>query len=234
MISLVIPVYNEGENILELLAKIKNIIPEDNEINIIYDFENDTTLSVINKNYDIKNQFNINLLKNDINPGVAGAIKKGLQSSKGNYILVLMADLSDEFSDIPKMLKKMDEGYDIVCGSRYMKGGKQIGGGVLKTFLSKFAGKTLRFLSRIPTSDASNNFKLYKKSVIDNINIEGTISAAIALEITVKAFKKGYKIAEIPTIWRERKKGKSNFKLFKWIPIYLKWYFYCIFKIPFK
>lgn len=230
MISIVIPVYNEAENILEQLKEIKKKVNSITEVLIIYDFDEDSTIPIIKDNYDSFKDLNILMIKNDIAPGVVNALKKGFSCVKGNYVLVLMADLSDDLSIVGDMVKMMDEGYDIICGSRYMRGGKQIGGGIFKKTLSSLAGKSLHVLARVPTNDVTNNFKLYRKSVLDNIKIESAGGFEIAMEITVKAFKKGYKITEVPTTWTDRTSGQSNFKIWKWIPHYLKWYFYCIFK----
>jgi len=229
MISIVIPVYNEADNILEQLEQIKKNVSFIKEVLIIYDFDEDNTIPIIKNNYSNFKDLNISMIKNDISPGVVNALKKGFSVTKGNYILVLMADLSDDLSIVDKMIKKMDEGYDIVCGSRYMRGGKQIGGGVFKKTLSSIAGKSLHFLARIPTNDVTNNFKVYRKSMLDKINIESTGGFEIAMEITVKAFKKGCRITEIPSTWIDRTSGQSNFKIWKWTPHYLKWYFHCMF-----
>lgn len=241
MLSVVVPVYNEDKNIIKLFEEIKNHLtnlPGNSshiETLIVYDFEGDTTIPVVTQNMDKFSNLNIKLVKNDYGPGVVNAIKKGFNTAKGDYILVLMADLSDDLSIVGKMVEKMDNGYDIVCGSRYIKGGKQIGGAKFKKFLSGLAGRSLRILSKIPTNDVTNNFKIYRKSVIDAINIESNGGFEIAMEITVKAFKKGYKITEIASTWTDREYGKSNFKMLKWLPHYLRWYFYCIFnKGPLK
>jgi dolichol-phosphate mannosyltransferase len=230
MISIVIPVYNEAENILRQLEEIKKKVNSVTEVLIIYDFDEDSTLPVIKDNYDSFRDLNVLMIKNDIAPGVVNALKKGFSCVKGDYVLVLMADLSDDLTVVGGMVKKMEEGYDIVCGSRYMKGGKQIGGGIFKKTLSSLAGKSLHILTRIPTNDVTNNFKLYRRSVLENIRIESIGGFEIAMEITVKAFKKGYKITEISSIWTDRSSGHSNFKIWKWIPHYLRWYYYCIFK----
>ncbi len=230
MLSIIVPVYNEAENILNLLKQIKENIKNIGEVLIIYDFDEDNTIPIIKKNYSIFNDLNILIIKNDFGPGVVNALKKGFKSAKEKYILILMADLSDDLSIVNNMVEKMDEGFDIVCGSRYMKGGKHIGGGIFKKTLSKIAGKSLRILGRIPTHDVTNSFKLYRRSILDRITIKSSGGFEIGMEITVKSFKLVYKITEIPSVWRDREKGKSNFKIWKWMPHYLKWYFYCIFK----
>ena len=230
MLSLVIPVFNEEKNIINLLFQIQNQINISVELLIIYDFDSDNTVPVVKENIQRFQSLNIRIIKNDISPGVVNAIKKGIYEANGEYILVIMADLSDDLKTVNIMLEKMKEGFDLVCGSRYMKGGRQIGGGHFKKTLSKIAGMSLNFFTKISTHDATNNFKMYRSSIFRIINIESSNGFEVALEITVKAFKKGFKITEVPTTWNDRAEGQSKFKLWKWLPSYLKWYFYCLFK----
>src|SRR5581483_11621966 len=112
----------------------------------------------------------------------------------------------------------------IVCASRFMKGGKKIGGPFIKTILARSASLSLHYFFKIPTYDATNAYKMYRKTLFDDIHLESTQGFEYSLEIVLKAFKKGYKIAEIPTVWKDREAGKSNFKLMKWLPEYIHWY----------
>ncbi len=222
MLSIVIPVYNEGENILPTLDSIKKKVKTLHKIYIVYDFEEDTTVPVV------KNLPEIKLLKNKYGRGALNAIKTGLEEAQGETVLVTMGDMSDDYSIVDTMYKRIENGAGVVCGSRYMKGGKQIGGPPLKTFLSRMAGISLCFLSRIPTHDISNSYKMYAKQVLNDIKIESTGGFEIGMEITIKAYLNKYKIEEIPTTWTDRADGKSNFKLAKWLPKYLYWYFYLL------
>lgn len=141
-----------------------------------------------------------------------------------------MADLSDPPSVINAMVEKaQSENADIVCGSRYMKGGSQIGGGFIKTLMSRTAGLTLHFLAGIATHDATNSFKLYRKSFLEKMQIESQGGFELGLELVVKGHLKGYKICEVPTVWTDRVAGESNFKIIEWLPSYLKWYFLAFF-----
>jgi len=222
LINIIIPVYNERENIKNTLLEIKTKIKTPHNIFIVYDFDEDNSIPVV-KNL-MQNNRNIYLIKNKYSSGVLNAIKTGFDTINNGVVLVVMADLSDDLDKVDEMFKKINEGYDIVCGSRYMKGGKQIGGPRIKKFLSKLAGISLHYLSGIPTHDVTNSFKMYKKSVLDNIEIESNGGFELGMEIVVKAFLKGYKITEVPSIWRDREKGKSKFKLWKWLPKYIYWY----------
>jgi len=118
------------------------------------------------------------------------------------------------------------QGYDLVCGSRYMKGGRLIGGPFFKQALSRFSGLSLHYLRGIPTHDATNSFKLYDAVMVRTLTVESVAGFELGLELTAKAFLNGYRIAEIPSTWRDRTEGSSRFRIFQWLPHYLKWYFY--------
>ncbi len=228
MINIVIPVYNEGENIQKLFEEIQTKISTPAEILVVYDFNEDNTLPVIAA---IKNNyaFPIRLEKNLYGRGALNAIKSGMQLSTKEAVLVMMADLSDNLEVVDAMYAKIIyEGYDLVCGSRYMKGGKQYGGPFLKGLFARMAGVSLHWLTRIPTHDVSNSFKMYRKSMLDAIHVESNGGFEIGMEIVVKAYTAGYKITEIPSEWYDRTEGKSNFKLWAWLPHYLHWYWLCV------
>ncbi len=227
MLDIIVPVFNEAGNIKRLLDTIEEKISCDKRILVIYDFDEDNTLPIID---NIKNEYSFEIIleKNEYGKGVINAIKWGFSMAKEDKILVVMADLSDRLEDVDKMIASVDEGYDLVCGSRYMRGGKQYGGPKLKAFLSRMAGLSLHFLTRIPTHDVTNSYKMYTKRVIDAIEIESNGGFEIGLEITVKAYVKGFRISEIATEWYDRTDGKSKFHMWKWMPSYLHWYFYCI------
>ena len=104
-----------------------------------------------------------------------------------------------------------------------MKGGRQIGGPVIKRLLSRTAGLTLYYIARMPRKDATNNFKIYSRRAKELIDIESERGFEIGLELVVKAFKYGMTIKEVPTVWRDREIGRSRFKLIKWMPAYLRW-----------
>lgn len=227
MLDIIVPVYNEGLSILRLFDEIKEKIKTSKRVFIVYDFTQDTTVPVVKENCD-KYPFEIILHLNTLGRGALNAIKSGMFAATNEKILVMMADSSDNLNVVDSMCSLMDQGYDLVCGSRYMRGGKQYGGPKFKTFLSKFAGKSLHFITGLPTHDATNSFKLYRKSMISTLNIESKGGFEIGLEIVVKAFINGFKIAEIPSEWYDRTDGESHFHLWKWLPHYLYWYLWCI------
>jgi glycosyltransferase involved in cell wall biosynthesis len=233
-LTIVIPVYNEAGNIKIAIDKIEKEVKLPHEISIVYDRDEDTTVPVVR---EIANNYRnpVSLVKNKYGRGVLNAIKTGLEEAKTEFVIVTMADLSDPPEVMNDMLlKAQKENVDLVCGSRYMKGGKQYGGPLLKGMFSRMAGMSLHWLTGIPTHDISNSFKMYRKSMLDTITIESVGGFEIGMEITVKAFVAGYKIGEVPTEWRDREEGKSNFKLWKWLPHYLHWYWLCVKSVWFK
>lgn len=223
MMNIIIPVYNEGGNVQKLFDNILSSITIPFDIIMVYDFDEDNTLPVV---HNIKNNypFTVRLEKNIYGRGALNAIKTGFEKSTAETVLVIMADLSDNLSAVDIMYQKIQEGYDIVCGSRYMKGGKQIGGPWLKKLFSRLAGVTLHYLIRIPTHDISNSFKMYRTEVLRNIPMESNGGFEIGMELTIKAYLMGYRIAEVPSTWYDRTDGVSRFRMWKWIPKYLKWY----------
>jgi len=135
----------------------------------------------------------------------------------------MMADRSDDLRAIRPMLELFDHGYDLVAGSRYMAGGEQIGGPWLKGKLSRTAGLSLHLIG-LPIHDPTNSFKLYRTARLRELSIESGRGFEINLEIMSKGLRAGWRIGEVPSRWIDRTTGSSNFKLWRWLPRYLKWY----------
>ena len=229
-VTIVVPVYNEGDNIKATLAELDAKAHVDAETWLVYDSDEDTTLASV-RELDGKTRIPFRLVKNKYGRGALNAIKTGLEDAEGELVVVTMADLCDPPEVINDMVAAAEkENADIVCASRYMKGGRQVGGPRFKGFLSHTAGLLLHWFARVPTHDSTNSFKLYRKSYLDSVKIESTGGFELGIELVVKAHVMGRRIAEVPTTWRDRVAGKSNFKLWKWLPSYLKWFFYPFFR----
>jgi glycosyltransferase involved in cell wall biosynthesis len=221
-ISLVVPVFNEAENIQLFLRDLEAVLHEPHETLIVYDFPEDNTLAAVAAMTPASPT--VRLIHNTLGKGVLNALKAGFQASEGDVVIVMMADRSDDPKDVAAMAKLVREGADVVAGSRYVSGGRQEGGPRLKRLLSWMAGISLHYLAGLPIHDATNNFRAYNRRVIEQIPVEGKVSFALALELTLKAHWRGWKLAEVPTTWRDRTAGQSRFKLFAWLPHYLHWY----------
>ena len=220
-VQIMSPVYNEGDAVLELYRNLVDNNVKFDELFFVYDFDEDTTVPFVNKLAESDPR--IRLERNRIGKGVVNALKTGFRLAKPGPLIVIMADNSDKLSIIPEMIKLWESGSKLVSPSRYMKGGLQHGGPVFKKFLSGTAGKILGLVG-FPTNDPTNNFKLYDGEWIRNQTIESTGGFEVAIELAGKAFIQNAQISQIPTEWWDRTQGQSNFKLWKWLPKYLKWY----------
>ncbi len=222
VLSVVIPVYNEGEAVAPVLRSLSDALRTPHELVVVYDFDGDTTVPVIERlAADIPE---LRGLRNDLGRGVLNAMKAGIAGTTGDLVLISMADGSDEPGLVEPMVALARGGAAVVAASRYMRGGRQIGGPLVKRTLSRAAGLSLHWLAGVPAHDPTNNFKLYRRDFLDSITIESEAGFELALELTVKATIAGRRVAELPTVWRDRTAGQSNFKLRKWLPHYLRWY----------
>jgi dolichol-phosphate mannosyltransferase len=224
-LTIIIPVFNEGANFPFLWDEINSRIRSTFAALVVYDFDEDDTVPAVQKIL-AKGETRIRLVKNNVRKGVVGAILTGFNEVESGPILVVMADLSDDLGQVDKMLALYKEGHDLVAGSRYMKGGSIEGGPWFKQFLSRMAGLSLYLFRGIPTHDATNAFKIYDCQMLKPMTIESQRGFELNLELTVKAFLAGYRIAEVPSRWRDRARGESRFQLWGWLPHYLKWYLF--------
>jgi dolichol-phosphate mannosyltransferase len=221
-LSIVVPVYNEGEAVEPVLRALAAGVRTPHEIVVVYDFDGDTTVPVVARlAAEIPG---LRGLRNDLGRGVLNAMKVGIAGTTGEYVLISMADGSDEPHIVDSMVALAREGADVVAASRYMRGGRQVGGPLLKRLMSRAAGLSLHLLGGVRTHDPTNNFKLYTRRFLQATPIESTAGFELALELTVKATTTGRRVEEVPTTWRDRTAGQSNFKLRKWLPHYLHWY----------
>lgn len=221
-LSIVLPVYNEGEAVEPVLRGLASGVRTPHEIVVVYDFDGDTTVPVIKR---LAAELpGLRGLRNDLGRGVLNAMKAGIAGTTAPYVLISMADGSDEPQIVDTMVVLARDGADVVAASRYMRGGRQVGGPRLKGLLSRTAGLSLHWFGGVATHDPTNNFKLYSRRFLDSITIESKAGFELALELTVKATLAGRRVAQVPTTWRDRTAGASNFKLRQWLPEYLRWY----------
>ncbi len=220
-LSIIIPARNEEENIAGTIDNLlKYINKSESEIIVVDDHSIDRTGKVVER---MKTKFDgLKLIKNTDDPGFANALKAGFAQARGKYVLPVMADGCDDPATIELMLEKAKRGYDLVCGCRYMKGGGKSGGPVFQNFFSKFVCISLYYLAGLPTRDVSNAFKLYRREILQKIELKEK-GFAVSMEAALSFYFSGYSICDVPTIWQGRKKGRSKFKISKTLP-YVKLY----------
>lgn len=230
-VDFVMPVYNEGANVERALREIYERVPMAKRVLVVYDFDEDDTVPVVRR---LMSELpGVEPVKNALGRGALNAMRAGIAAARADVVIVTMADLSDDIAIVPRMVALIrDEGYDVVCASRYMRGGRQIGGPAVKGMLSRFAGVSLHHLAGLPTHDATNSFRAYRRSLFDEIEIESSGGFELALEVTAKAHAAGRPITEVPSTWRDREAGASRFRLAAWLPHYLRWYVFAIVNQP--
>ncbi|MEI8393002.1 MAG: glycosyltransferase family 2 protein, partial [Actinomycetes bacterium] len=167
-VSIVMPVYNEGESVVVCIDRILEIVSMDLEIVVVYDSLEDTTAPVISRYQDSRVRGELN----DLGPGPANAIRTGISRSRAEAVIVTMADGCDDPESIEHMVRLVERGCVVVAASRYMAGGAQVGGPWTKQMLSRVAGLSLYWLARVGTRDATNSYKAYNRSWVENVGIE--------------------------------------------------------------
>jgi len=223
-VSAVIPVYNEDDSIVECLDGLVEAITYPFEILVVYDSLDDTTRPHVEKY--ARADARVKPTLNTYGRGPANAIRFGIDHASAPVALVTMADGCDDPSQVDALVRLVERGCVVAAASRYMPGGQQIGAPWLKSSMSRLAGLSLYWFARVGTHDAKSSFKAYDREFVRTVNIESDAGFEIAIELVAKARRRRLPVAEIPTVWLERTSGASNFKLWKWLPRYLRWYFY--------
>lgn len=222
-LELIIPVYNEGKKIIDLVKKINENVSVPYRILFCFDDLSDDLFLYKAELQSLK--IDISYIKNP-SKGPLSAIKQGINKSNSDCVIVYPADDFLNFNILQPMYEEFLNGNDIVVASRFTNGGSMKNCPLLKSILVRTASYTLYTLSSIPVRDASNGFRLFSKRLLNQIKIESSVGFAYSLELLVKGHRLNFKIKEIPAQWEERSEGESRFKILKWLPQYLKWYLY--------
>ena len=224
-LDILIPVFNENETIVKTLKNILIFVKCNYKVLICYDYDDDPTLEIIKKKFP--NEPKIIFVKN-FSQGFNNALISGFKKATGEAVIFFMADDHINHNVIDLCYEKFKEGYQIICPSRFISGGKMIGNPFLKATLTRIASFFLFYFTTFPIKDSTNSFRLFPRELINKVEVESNKGFTLSLELTAKAHRLGYKIVELPTTWIERNKGKSRFKLFTFIMPYTKWLLYII------
>lgn len=221
-VSVIITAYNEGDTIAACLDRVLEAVTLPCEVLVVYDSPDDTTAPYVEK-YAQSDDRVVPAL-NSYGRGPARAIRWGIDHARADVVVVTMADGCDDPQQIDQLARLVERGVVVAAASRYMKGGQQVGGPLLKRTMSRTAGISLHLLARVGTRDATNSFKAYDRAFVQSVGIESDAGFEVGLELVAKARRLRLPVAEVPTIWLDRSFGVSNFKLAKWLPSYLRWY----------
>ena len=221
-LSVIIPARAEAGPIGGVLDRLFDTVRMSCEVLVVVDRADDETVPVVAAYAEKEPQ--LACLVSSYGPGPAHAVRFGMDAARGSVIVVMMADGSDDPGQVDALARLVERGVAVAAASRYMAGGQQVGGPVLKGTLSKMAGRSLRVLAHVGTRDATNSFKAYSTEFVREVGIDSRDGFEIGIELTAKAKRLGRPVAEIPTICLDRQAGMSNFRVAKWIPSYLHWY----------
>ncbi len=224
-LDIVIPVYNEGANIVPTLRALAREVKTPARVLICYDREDDDTLPAIDNNRAALGGLAIDFVRNR-GRGAHGAVLTGFAAGAAPFVLVYPADDDYNAGMLDALVVKAEAGCDIVCASRFIPGGGMHGCPWLKAVLVRSANFTLYHLARLPTHDASNGFRLFSRRAVGTIAIESTRGFCYSIELLVKCHRLGWPVGEVPARWFQRAHGQSRFQVIKWLPDYLRWYAY--------
>jgi len=222
-LDIVIPVYNEGRNIGATLSALARGVKTPARVLICYDHPDDDTLPAIRANPS--DALAVEFVRN-AGRGAHAAVMTGFAASTAPFVLMYPADDATNAPMLDRMVALARAGCDIVCASRFIPGGAMIGCPALKAALVRSANFSLRHFARLPTTDASNGFRMFSRRVIERIPVESDQGFCYSIELLVKAHRLGWYVAEVPVRWIERRHGMSRFRVLRWLPAYLRWYFY--------
>ena len=216
-IIVVIPTYNEKNNILRLLNQIFALKVDGLNILIVDDNSPDGTGRLVEELK--RNNIYLDILHRESKQGLGKAYVAGFKEalSKGaDYIFEMDADFSHDPKYIPEFLKTI-KNYDLVLGSRYIKGGGVSNWNLTRRLISRFGNIYARLILGLPFHDLTGGFKCYRRQVLEKINLDDLSSVGynFQIESTYKVYQAGFRIAEIPIIFTERAEGvsKFNFKI---------------------
>ena len=214
-LSIIIPTYKEAENLKILIPQlIKRFSPY--EIIIVDDNSQDGT-------DDISPYLGTSILKTLTRKeerGIGSAIARGYDEAIGDVLLSIDADLSMDLEDVPRMLSMLDEN-DVIVGSRYIPGGQNRKEAFLPRLASVVGNWMFKAVFRLPIKDVSMNFRVLKKATWKQIRTTENTNVML-LEMLVNAHDKGFRIAEVPTVFKERVHGETKTRVFRLTLKYIK------------
>ena len=218
--SSVTPARNEAQNLPQLVENLDaalRSLGSPYEIVIVNDNSTDDSKAVLES---LRSRFPaLRPVHRSSDPGVGNAIREGLRKAQGQVIITFDGDLSHDPAEIPSLLKGL-KGYDMVCGSRYMSGGKAHMN-LSRVLISGMSNMVFRTALGLPIKDFTSGFRVYKRTVIDTIKLKGS-QFGVYIEIPIKAHLAGFKLTEMPITYHQRKFGTTHLNYMKQVPEYLK------------
>ena len=213
-LNIIIPLKNEDQQIettVDFLSSELRELKKKFIITLIDDYSSDGTWNLLKK---LKEKYNnIEIYKNEYESGYGNAVRSGIEKNTCDAVVFFMGDCSDNPKDIKSYVDYLDQGFDCVFGSRFIKNSKVVDYPALKLILNRIANNFIRLLFFIKYNDVTNAFKAYKKELLINFKPIVSKHFNINAELALKAISRGYKYKVIPISWLNRKKNLSKFKI---------------------
>ena len=227
-LSIVIPARNEEGCIKDAIIKLHQTLSScsiNHEIIVVDDGSQDATWEIL---VDIASQIKqLVPVKNLGLNGFGRAINRGLEQISGDAVVIMMADASDDPEDVVRYWQALNQGYDCVFGSRFIRGGKVIDYPKFKLILNRVINKFIQAIFLIKVNDVTNAFKAYRTSVINGCSPLISPHFNLTVELPLKAIVRGYSWTVIPISWRNRESGVTKLKLKEMGSRYLFIILYC-------
>ena len=213
-LSVIIPARNESENLPLCLEELSQELLDhkiNHEILVVDDGSTDNTPTLL-EDMAVQNPA-VRFLRNDGENGFGRAVRIGLSEFTGDAVAIMMADRSDSPSDLVNYWSKLQEGYECVFGSRFIKGSKVYDYPKIKLLVNRLVNTMIRYAFRIQTNDITNAFKIYRREVIEGCKPFIAPHFNLTVEIPLKAIVRGYSWKVVPISWKNRDKGVAKLKL---------------------
>jgi len=228
-LSVIIPAHNEeyciGGTLIELLDTLRRA-SINSEIIVINDYSNDKTETIVKALS--KDNSELKCVDNLHPNGFGFAIQTGLENFSGDAVAIVMADASDAPEDVVKFFRKLEEGYDCIFGSRFIKGGGTHDYPKFKLVVNRVVNTFIRILFGISYNDTTNAFKIYRREAIEGLKPFLSRHFNITVELPLKAITRGYSYSVLPNTWTNRTAGESKLKLKEMGSRYLFIVLYCL------
>lgn len=224
VISILIPVRNEGLNLTIMLKILRAVLDLPHEVIVVFDREGDDSVPVVDA---MAPQYpRIRAVHNTRGPGILNALRAGVEQARGKYALIFAADEVGPVLAIDDMVALMEQGCEFVSCTRYAYGGRRLGGSFFGGILSRAANWLFRRLSGCRLTDATTGIKMFRPELFDKLQLEARpVGWAVAFEMAIKAQLAGLKLGEVPIVSIDRLYGgKSTFSLGPWTGEYLRWF----------
>jgi glycosyltransferase involved in cell wall biosynthesis len=224
VLSIVMPVRNEGLNLRIMLKILGAVVDVSHEVLVVVDQEDDASVPVVES--ISPGYARLAVVHNTRGPGILNALRTGVSAAKGKYILIFAADEVGPVLAIDDMIALMDEGCEFVSCTRYAHGGRRLGGSWVGGLLSRVANRLFRRFSGSQLTDATTGIKMFTRDVFDRLNLQARpVGWAVAFEMAIKAQLTGFRLGEVPIVSIDRLYGgKSTFRLGPWTAEYFRWF----------